>query len=65
MFINFTEETHSALLQAGIVSVYITYLTWTAVSSVPREQAPKPEALKHPEHSQDVLPIQFSFISPA
>jgi len=56
------KETHSALLQAGIVSVYITYLTWTAVSSVPREQAPKPEALKHPEHSQDdkKLPAYFS-----
>jgi len=40
-----SKETHSALLQAGIISVYITYLTWTAVSSVPREPSPQPEPL--------------------
>jgi len=44
------KETHSALLQAGIMSVYITYLTWTAVSSVPREPAPKPEPLSDPTY---------------
>lgn len=42
-------ETHSALLQAGIISVYITYLTWTAVSSVPREPTPSPEFVQQPQ----------------
>ncbi|EFX89697.1 hypothetical protein DAPPUDRAFT_40867, partial [Daphnia pulex] len=42
-------ETHSALLQSGIISVYITYLTWTAVSSIPREPTPSPESSVQPK----------------
>jgi D-alanyl-lipoteichoic acid acyltransferase DltB (MBOAT superfamily) len=35
-------DIHSSLLQSGIISVYITYLTWTAISAAPREAQPNP-----------------------
>ena len=35
-------DIHSSLLQSGIISVYITYLTWTAISAAPRESQPNP-----------------------
>jgi len=38
-------DTHIALLQSGVLSVYIIYLTWTALSSVPREPTPTPATL--------------------
>ena len=39
------DDTHIALLQSGVLSVYIIYLTWTALSSVPREPTPTPATL--------------------
>ncbi len=48
-WLTFSGETHSALLQSGIISVYITYLTWTAVSSIPREPTPSPESSVQPK----------------